>query len=141
GAKHGHLRYHRVTGVKRERPGPVTGPGLLYEWLALSPTNVVCLQALRAAVHRELDFIALGEALEALGLDGAEVDEYVFATLLGDEAETLRVVEPLDCTCCHGSCTSSSEACASVFPATMAGAALGGGGQTKKPRDMRPPRG
>jgi hypothetical protein len=44
----------------------------------------------------KLDTLALGQALEALGLDDAEVDEHVLAALLGDEAVPLRVVEPLD---------------------------------------------
>ena len=43
----------------------------------------------------ELYPIALGQGLEAVPLDGAEVNEDVGASLAGDEAVTLRVVEPL----------------------------------------------
>ena len=49
----------------------------------------------------ELDPIALRQALEARGLDGAEVHEHVLATLLGDEPVAFRIVEPLDRTLCH----------------------------------------
>src|SRR3990167_5082433 len=59
------------------------------------------LEPLRAPGHLELDPIALGQALEALGLNGAEMHEHVLATLLGNEAVPLRVVEPLDRTLCH----------------------------------------
>jgi len=50
-------------------------------------------------VDFELDLVALGQALEALGLDGAVVDEDVLAALDLDEAVPLRVVEPLDRAC------------------------------------------
>src|SRR5262245_6397924 len=39
--------------------------------------------------------IALGQGLEAVPLDGAEVHEDVRSSLAGDETVTLRVVEPL----------------------------------------------
>ena len=45
--------------------------------------------------------VTFHEALEALCLDRAEVNEHVLATLLGDEAEALRLVEPLHGTGCH----------------------------------------
>src|SRR5690606_7803398 len=45
----------------------------------------------------ELDSGAFGQALEAIGLNRAVVDEAVLATVLrADEAEALLVVEPLD---------------------------------------------
>jgi len=61
------------------------------------------LQALRAFGDLELDLVALGEALEALGLDGAVVDEDILTALDLDEAVTLRIVEPLDRALCHTS--------------------------------------
>src|SRR4029453_19642285 len=64
-------------------------------------TNVRGLQPLGPASDLELDPIPLGQALEALSLNGAEVHEHVLATLLGDEAVPLRVVEPLDRTLSH----------------------------------------
>src|SRR5206468_282308 len=54
-------------------------------------------RALLALDHVELDPLALGQALEALGLDGRMVDEAVLLTALGrDETEALGVVEPFD---------------------------------------------
>ena len=49
----------------------------------------------------ELDPVILGEALEAVSLDGREVNENVWAVLLLDEPKTLGVVKPL-----HGTCES-----------------------------------
>src|SRR5262245_27712267 len=59
------------------------------------------LKTFGAARHLELDAITLGEALEPLSLDGAEVYEHVLAALLRDDAKALRVVEPLHCSLCH----------------------------------------
>src|SRR2546427_10799176 len=67
----------------------------------LGLTDVGRLKALRAARHFELHAITFGQALEALRLDGAEMNEHVLATLLRDESEALRVVEPLHCSLCH----------------------------------------
>src|SRR5581483_11936311 len=51
----------------------------------------------------ELDLRALGERLEAVSRDRAEVDEHVLAAgVRGNEAVALRVVEPLDGSGCHG---------------------------------------
>jgi hypothetical protein len=59
--------------------------------------NVIGGGALLALHHLELDPIALGEALEALRLDGRMVDEAVLASAYGrGEAEALGVVEPFD---------------------------------------------
>src|SRR6185503_19310192 len=67
----------------------------------LALPNVAGLQALRPLHDLELDALPLGERLEAFPLDRGEVHEYVLATFLRDEAETLRVVEPLHSTRCH----------------------------------------
>jgi hypothetical protein len=56
----------------------------------------VSLQALLAAGHGERDLLAFLQALEALGLDGTEMDEDVLAILTADETEALGIVEPLD---------------------------------------------
>src|SRR5574342_430752 len=95
------------------------------------------LKPLGAPGHLELDLVALGQALEALSLDGVEMHEHVFAALLGDEAVPLRVVEPLDCTLCHGPLPLSSEARASVKPRHHGGGSSVSGGQTETPRDPR----
>src|SRR5690606_11351120 len=46
--------------------------------------------------HGEGHLLAFLEALEALHLDGTEVDEHVLADLTADEAKALGVVEPFD---------------------------------------------
>src|SRR6185369_8534975 len=63
----------------------------------LSNGDVRGLQALGALDHVELHGCTLGQRAEALRLDRREMHENVFATLGGDEAEALRIVEPLDC--------------------------------------------
>src|SRR5262249_38499471 len=84
----------------RNRAGPrrIPGPG---GTARLDLTDVRGLELLRAPRHLELDSIALGQALEALGLNGAEMHEHVLAILLRDEAIPLRVVEPLHVTLSH----------------------------------------
>src|SRR4051794_17422325 len=64
--------------------------------------DVAGLRALRALLDLVLHLRALGQRLEAVALDRAEVDEdVVTAVFLRDEAVALRVVEPLDCSGCH----------------------------------------
>src|SRR5262249_11193159 len=57
--------------------------------------DVAGLQALRPLHDLELDALAFGERLETFSLDRGEMHEHVLATLLRDETEALRVVEPL----------------------------------------------
>jgi hypothetical protein len=53
-------------------------------------------RALLSVLDLELDSFVLGQCLEALLLDGAEVHEDVLGAIAGgDEAETLSLVEPL----------------------------------------------
>jgi hypothetical protein len=60
------------------------------------------LRALGTLLDVELDLLALGEAAEALGLDGRVVDEDVLAAAVrSDEAKALRIVEPLHDPCSH----------------------------------------
>src|SRR3954452_16008687 len=61
----------------------------------------VGLWAFLALGDLELDSLALFEALVAVGLDGAVVDEDVTAAIHGDEAVALLGVEPLDRALCH----------------------------------------
>jgi hypothetical protein len=63
------------------------------------------LLALRAAGHLEGDLLAFLERAETLTLDRGEMREEVLAAVVGlDEAESLRIVEPLDRTGSHDSC-------------------------------------
>lgn len=53
-------------------------------------------RTLLSVLDLELDSLVLGQCLEALLLDGAEVHEDVLGAVAGgDEAETLGLVEPL----------------------------------------------
>src|SRR5712664_582972 len=64
--------------------------------------DVLRLQALRPLHHVELHFLTFRESAEAIGLDGRMVAEHVLTTaVLRDEAEPLRVVEPLHSSSCH----------------------------------------
>ena len=69
----------------------------------LGLADVGGLQTLRALRDFELHLVAFGQALEALRLDGAVVDEDILTTLYLDEAVTLRIVESLDRALCHTS--------------------------------------
>jgi hypothetical protein len=67
-------------------------------------TDVRGLEALGAFDHLELNVVSFGQRPEAIGDDCRVVDEYVFATVLRDEAEPLRIIEPLYRTlrhCCN----------------------------------------
>src|ERR1700691_3629418 len=65
-------------------------------------TDVRGLQALGALGDVELHLLALLEAAETVRVDRRVVAEHVLAsTVLRDESEALRVVEPLHCTGCH----------------------------------------
>ena len=78
---------HQVEGTWR--------PGLLGNDLGRTGT-------FRALLDLVGDALSLGQRLEAAALDGAMMDEYVFGAVgSGDEAETLFVTEPLNCTYSH----------------------------------------
>jgi hypothetical protein len=50
----------------------------------------------------ERHFLAFLQGLETVALDGGKMCEHIFAAVIwGNEAKTLGVAEPLDCTCCH----------------------------------------
>src|SRR5690606_38247770 len=80
-----------------KRNGPQCGP---FRYCRMSPRSGglhrVGLQALLALDHGKGHLLAFLEALEALHLDGTEVDEHVLAVLTADEAKALGVVEPFD---------------------------------------------
>src|SRR6188472_102864 len=60
------------------------------------------LRAFLTLLGYELDLRALGEGLEALARDAAEMDEEVFAAVVrGDEPIPLGVIEPLHGSGCH----------------------------------------
>src|SRR5438876_577017 len=106
-------------------PGP-GGPGRERTGGNLLGFPDVCrLKTFRSAGDLELDLVTLGEALEAVCLDGAEVDEHVLPAILGDKAIPLRIVEPLHLTLSH---VPVSSLCA---PASVAGMPLRNWGANK----------
>src|SRR4029453_8114475 len=90
----------------------------------LDLADVRSLEALRTPGHLELNSIALGQALEALGLNGAEMHEHVLAILLRDETIPLRIVEPLHVTLSHLLTSFREASNASVIPRHHDGGAL-----------------
>jgi hypothetical protein len=60
--------------------------------------DVGCLRSFLALNDLELYSIALSQGLEAVSLDGAEVDEDVGPPLARDETVALCIVEPLHVT-------------------------------------------
>ena len=92
-------RLHRPSRVKGKQPEPAPAPPTPAR---SDGADVRRLQALGALDDVELDLLALREAAEAVGLDGRVVAEHVLAAaILRDEAEALRVVEPLHRSSCH----------------------------------------
>src|SRR5258706_10500429 len=63
----------------------------------LGNRDVCRLESFRTLHQVELDLGAFGQGAETFRLDGRKVNEHVLAALGGDEAEALRIVEPLDC--------------------------------------------
>src|SRR4029450_7842453 len=94
--------------------------------------DVGCLKTLRTASHFELDPVTFSEALEALGLDGAVVDENLLAALLCDEPVTLRIVEPLHLSLSHTSDLSLGGLQAPVLPPSWRGCLPGLAGKQKR---------
>ena len=72
---------------------------------------VLRLEAFLALGHREFNTLALFQITEAIATDRAEVDEYIFAAIAGDESETLSAIEPF-----YGSLFSVSHGDWNSFP-------------------------
>src|SRR5690349_10592676 len=89
------------------------------------------LKSLGTLHDLELNVVALGERPEPLGDDGGVVHEHVFATVLRDEAKSLRIVEPLDRALRH---------CCNLLKREPAGSGETPGlrGRVKKPLKQKP---
>ena len=60
------------------------------------------LRALAALSNREFYALAFLQGLEAIALNFRKMRKQILAAIIGgDEAETLRIVEPLDDPSCH----------------------------------------
>ena len=75
----------------------------------LQSLNVLSLQTLRSFHDVELHSLTFLEAAEAIGLDRAEMHEYVFAVLARDKPKTLGIVKPLYSSLFH--CVSKTYFC------------------------------
>src|SRR2546422_3580489 len=69
----------------------------------LDLSDVGRLQPLGPLGDLEFHLVALAQALEALGLNCAVVNEHVLAAVLRDETVPLGLVEPLHSSFCHTS--------------------------------------
>lgn len=69
--------------------------------MKLQLSYVNCLWSLCSVYYFELHFSALVQGLEAFHVQSRVVYEYIVAGLIGDEAVTLLIVEPLNCTFVH----------------------------------------
>ena len=84
--------------IKKELREP---PSFLYHDLAVLDRNyVLSLGTFLAIRHVELNFLAIGQSLEAIALDGAEMNEHIGAIFTLDKAETLGFVKPFNRTSC-----------------------------------------
>lgn len=90
--------------MAQKRPRGVVRLGASLSWAGSHLQDVSSLRALLSLYNLELDLIALRKGLEARLVDGAEVHKHIRTALARNEAEPLRVVEPLHCACdaCHG---------------------------------------
>ena len=62
----------------------------------LNRNDVLCLGTLLTGCDREFHFLTVGESLEAIALDCAEVNEHIRAALLLNKAVAFRLIEPLN---------------------------------------------
>jgi len=90
-------RFSLFTRLEKITPPAVSDRGRVSEalFLRVQALDVLCLGALRATSHIELDLFPLGEGLEALALDSGMMNEYVRAAVLLNETKALLVIEPL----------------------------------------------
>lgn len=63
---------------------------------------ILCLRTFLAISYSEFDFLTVGESLETIAFDGAEMDENIRTIFTLNKAETFAFVEPFDCAgCCR----------------------------------------
>src|SRR5207245_8103673 len=91
-----------------ERPagssgGPAKWSAMDGSWRTLDLSDVGRLQPLGPLGDLEFHLVALAQALEALGLNCAVVNEHVFAAVVLDETVPLGLVKPLHSSFCHAS--------------------------------------
>jgi len=62
---------------------------------------VGCLQAFWTLDYFKINRITFSKGLEAIAVDGREVNEYILATFLLQKTKPLAVIEPLNPALCH----------------------------------------
>lgn len=67
----------------------------------LDLANVGSRRTLRTVNDLKAHPGAFGQGLEAFGLNGGVMDEYILAAVLLNKTETLSIIEPLNCTFSH----------------------------------------
>jgi len=85
-----------VLAAKSQAQKSPAEAGLFQRRLRLDNLNFLSLHAFLAASSDEGDLLAFFQALEAVTLDGTEVNEEVVTGLRSDEAEAFFIVEPLN---------------------------------------------
>src|SRR5690349_8950205 len=97
------MSFFKTSGPKNKKGGPENRPSTSNKMLfvALCDADVFGLEALGAFHDIERHGLAFLEALEAGALNRREVHENIVAAGTAQEAESLRVVKPLDCTLFH----------------------------------------
>lgn len=97
--RRGHRSYIRTRiGAVSEKTAPIY---VLPRNASLLLDDVRSLEALGALCDLELNSLAFDERLESVAPDRGEVDEYILATFLLDEAKALAVVKPLNGAFCQ----------------------------------------
>src|SRR5215470_16491521 len=91
--------------MREGAPDPIRSPFRYQRPIDLDLLDVSGLRPLLPLNDLELDLVPFSERLEARAVDRAEVHEHIGTTLARDEAEALRVVEPL-----HGAGDASHDA-------------------------------
>src|SRR5579863_5401005 len=80
-------------------------PGAFMSPKNLDLADVFGLQTLLALGDIKLHPVAFVKGLESIRLNRGEVDEYVLASVLGNETKTRLVLKPLHGTLCHAATT------------------------------------
>src|ERR1700742_4013635 len=89
-----------VNHAKNQRATPSSRPSCVSK-RRLDSADVLRLPALGALHDVELHGLAFLQRAEAVALDGAEMHENVIARAAAQKAETLGIVEPLNCSLFH----------------------------------------
>jgi len=93
----------QLSNLTTKKKSDLCGPPFLFRILVggLDALDVLCLPALGAFYHVELNLLTFLQAAKTACLDGGEVNENVLAILAADKSIALGIVKPLYCPCFH----------------------------------------